>query len=53
MYLTPIKKSHALYCAEAVYGNQVIALNQDVLVFFFFFLIENEIIILNASFGKY
>ena len=52
MYLTPIKKSHALYCAEAVCGNQVIALNQDVLVFFFF-LIENEIIILNASFGKY
>ena len=50
MYLTPIKKSHALYCAEAVCGNQVIALNQDVLVFFF---IENEIIILNASFGKY
>lgn len=36
MYLTPIKKSHALYRAEAVCGNQVIALNQDVLVFFFF-----------------
>ena len=39
MYLTPIKKSHALYCAEAVCGNQVIALNQDVLVFFFFLFI--------------